>query len=616
MIRPLLLICLLPLAAVAQTPVPEVVHIGVLAFEGREQARARWQPLADYLSAGIPGHRFAILPLTHEGFRTRIRKQQLDFALTNPAHYVSLEVDFGATRIATLRNRHGEAALTRFGAVIFTRADGPVRLEALRGRRLAAVNPEAFGGFLLARYRLETAGIDPLREMRPLWLGFPQREIVQAVLAGRADVGTVRTGVIEHMIAAGELRPGDLRILGARREPGFPLRLSTGLYPEWPMARLPHTDEELARRVALRLLQMPPDGAVARATRSAGWTIPLDYNGVHQVLRHFEIAPYRPQPRTLTDLWRDHRGLISALLAALLLVLATVAYILRIHRALRHSHQALLRHRDELEARVEERTRALIAANDELREDIEARMRQEEALQGGCECLEGVHALIVREDLDCEQRLQSILDLLARSFGARQVLLARIRHGSAGVCAASPPLHGPGALVDSGAAQQALQTGEPVSRDAEDRRYLAFPVVRQGRVVALLELLTEGGHTDASHLELHSDLGRRILQLVAQWLAWEEEARCREARREAARLRLAGLTPREREVLLEVARGAPNKRIAQRLGISIKTVELHRSNLMRKLEANNAAELTRLAIAAGLLPEADEEFPPNQHLAN
>ena len=57
--------------------------------------------------------------------------------------------------------------------------------------------------------------------------------------------------------------------------------------------------------------------------------------------------------------------------------------------------------------------------------------------------------------------------------------------------------------------------------------------------------------------------------------------------------RLKTLTPREREVLHEVARGQLNKQIAFRLGISEVTVKLHRGNVMRKMEAASIGELIR-----------------------
>jgi len=64
---------------------------------------------------------------------------------------------------------------------------------------------------------------------------------------------------------------------------------------------------------------------------------------------------------------------------------------------------------------------------------------------------------------------------------------------------------------------------------------------------------------------------------------------------------LDALTDREREVLKLVAEGCPSKEIAYRLGISGRTVETHRANLMRKLDVHSVALLTQLAIREGLI---------------
>lgn len=60
------------------------------------------------------------------------------------------------------------------------------------------------------------------------------------------------------------------------------------------------------------------------------------------------------------------------------------------------------------------------------------------------------------------------------------------------------------------------------------------------------------------------------------------------------------LTPREREVMHYVLNSTQNKVIAAELGISIKTVELHRANLMAKMQAKTSTELVRLALVADL----------------
>ena len=61
------------------------------------------------------------------------------------------------------------------------------------------------------------------------------------------------------------------------------------------------------------------------------------------------------------------------------------------------------------------------------------------------------------------------------------------------------------------------------------------------------------------------------------------------------------LSPREREVLKLIAEGYKNKEIAVDLCISLKTVEKHRANLMKKLDLHNAAALTAYAIEQGLV---------------
>jgi RNA polymerase sigma factor (sigma-70 family) len=78
-----------------------------------------------------------------------------------------------------------------------------------------------------------------------------------------------------------------------------------------------------------------------------------------------------------------------------------------------------------------------------------------------------------------------------------------------------------------------------------------------------------------------------------------EQRRIEEQRRHGAdRLKLATLTEREREVLQLVARGLHAKEIARDLGISPRTVEVHKARIMDKLGARNVAELVRLAVSA------------------
>jgi two-component system response regulator FixJ len=94
----------------------------------------------------------------------------------------------------------------------------------------------------------------------------------------------------------------------------------------------------------------------------------------------------------------------------------------------------------------------------------------------------------------------------------------------------------------------------------------------------------------------------RILGAVTEALA---AARAAGAAREGVELalrRLALLSPREAEVLALLVEGAPNKIVAAKLGISPRTVEVHRAKLMEKLEVNSLPEAVRLHLLARQSP--------------
>lgn len=78
----------------------------------------------------------------------------------------------------------------------------------------------------------------------------------------------------------------------------------------------------------------------------------------------------------------------------------------------------------------------------------------------------------------------------------------------------------------------------------------------------------------------------------------------RESRHAQARQMVERLTDRERAVLMEILHSNSNKEAGQKLGISYRTVEIHRANLMRKLNARSTPEAVRIAIYGGL----DDDF--------
>ena len=97
----------------------------------------------------------------------------------------------------------------------------------------------------------------------------------------------------------------------------------------------------------------------------------------------------------------------------------------------------------------------------------------------------------------------------------------------------------------------------------------------------------------------------RLLESVARAVDAGRSARRDATERAAIAARLETLTAREREVLRQLVIGHSNKVAAHALGISPRTIEIHRRNVMAKLAARSLSHLVRMAIVAGIEPSGD-----------
>lgn len=331
----------------------EVVNIGILAIRSKTEMTERWQPLADYLSSKVPGgYQFQVVPLDHVQLPKAIQRNELKFILTNPAYYIELRSRYAlSSPLATLIDYNKTYPVATYGGVIFTRAERNDinSLVDLRGKKIAIVSPESLGGYQSQALELKEAGIVLEGSANLIQCNLPHERTIDAVLSGKAEVGFIRSGMIEELKAAGRLDPARLKIINQRLSPDYPLLLSTRLYPQWPFLALPPVDEKMARAVAAALLSLEHDSTVAQLGGYHGFTIPADYSSVETLLRTLRLPPFDSRPYfTAADVLQRYQShfLLSTIIVAIILSLAI--FLLFLNRRLAALHQQVSKSEERL----------------------------------------------------------------------------------------------------------------------------------------------------------------------------------------------------------------------------------------------------------------------------
>lgn len=335
----LLVLGLLPLPPLAAS---QDVHIGMLSFRPIEETRQQWQELEQYLQQELPGYRIQIVPYGYDALETAIRQRDIDFVFTNPSHYVQVQQQYGISApLATLIRAELGRQLMEFGGVIVVRADDPSiqQLADLRGKRIASPSPSSLGGYQVQYLELKSQ-LSGRVSLQTQFTGMPHDLAIHSLLRGEVDAAFVRTGLIEQLLDQGRLEASQIRVLNRQNLPRYPYASSTRLYPEWPFASMPHTDQELRHRVTSALLNLPHGSELGKRIGIHGFTVPLSYEEVHRLLRTLELPPFDSQQNfNLVEWLKRHSVTLFILLLCGALIMALLGVLLRNRRRLQAQQQ-------------------------------------------------------------------------------------------------------------------------------------------------------------------------------------------------------------------------------------------------------------------------------------
>lgn len=335
----LLLMALLPTLATAE----QTLTLGILAYRPKPVVEQKFRMLGIYLTGALPERRVAIEILDQEEMETALDAKRLDFVFTNPSHFVLLRHRNRLSgAIATLQvNEDGRVAATLGGAILAPAGRDDIKtLADLAGKRIAIPGPKFLGGYQTQAFELLQAGIRLPQDARTSEVGSHDK-VIETLLAGQADAGFVRTGIVEALTREGKLPAGRLKLVNPLNFPDFPYVVSTRLYPEWAFAALPHVPEEVVKRVARALLFITPDMPVAESAGIAGFTIPGDYQSVEQLARVLRLPPYEAAEFRAADVWQRYRwAILAGTLAGGLIALLSIRLFLG-NRRLRQEQNKL-----------------------------------------------------------------------------------------------------------------------------------------------------------------------------------------------------------------------------------------------------------------------------------
>lgn len=267
--------------------------IGVLALRGPSSTQLHWQSLIDTLNESIPGERFTLQPLNLDEMKDAISHQKIDFLLTNPAQFIQLDNRYHLRWLLSLRSDVEPNSTTRnvIGSLILVRADSDIKdVNHLIGKKVGAISPDAFGGYLLGYKVLRDMGYDAEKDFRMQFLGFPADALLYALRDNSLSAAIVPVCLLENMDSEGLIDKKQFRPL-IQHSSSLSCLTSTELYPNWSFAALSGVPDNLVDKVTKTLLST--DNSTMR------WGAPASVTQVETLLRDVNQHPQQRQ------VWQD-----------------------------------------------------------------------------------------------------------------------------------------------------------------------------------------------------------------------------------------------------------------------------------------------------------------------
>ena len=270
----------------------EEIKFGVFAYLGYEKTKERYEPLIEYLNTKLD-KKVILEVLKQEEMDLKIKNNELDIATTNPTHFLVIRQNTNLSgAIATLIEKGNGKPINSLAGVIVVRKNSPINsIKDIKNKKIAVPSLKHMGGFRAQAYEFYKNNQDAIKENEFVYVNIHQ-EGIQKVLKNEVDVAFVRDGIYEKMLADKTLDANDVKIINEQKNSNHPFKISTTLYPEWPLFALPNANKEDVKKILSALFSFDSTSIYAQKSGIYGYDLPADYLPVEALARALRLPPY------------------------------------------------------------------------------------------------------------------------------------------------------------------------------------------------------------------------------------------------------------------------------------------------------------------------------------
>ena len=263
------------------------VRLGVMSPTGEANAMKQWSSVAEELQ-DLLGEEVDLFALNAGNLLERLDKGALDVIIGNPVQAAIATTQMKAQPVASVIKKTGQ----QFGGVIVANPNAGIATAAdLKGKSVMTLKNTAAGGYIFQTHYLLGLGLTVPDDFGRHAVAKSQKDIVNLVAKGAFDAGFVRTGMVDDMIARGEIAQGDVIIVDRKETADFPHAHTTGLYPEWMVFAHTQYDPQNVRRLRDALITLSADTPALETARVQGFAAPQDLSGIIAALNAVGMLP-------------------------------------------------------------------------------------------------------------------------------------------------------------------------------------------------------------------------------------------------------------------------------------------------------------------------------------